>query len=205
MPEGQVVRINIDGAGFGQQFEQDLRYDGLCRPYVNVTVREPTEEELELRRQREEVLKAAREHQAAAEARSKELLLRVLGPERRKLFLEKSYIDVTTKTGHSYRIDCGGSYSGNVFLVKGDDRQVQTQFCIYPNPRKVETFVLDEWGNHVLHPLPRYDMFLGQMLLLETDEEKFCMVGVSHGPERPPFNNHLHFFRDRELVQRTWR
>lgn len=100
----------------------------------------------------------------SAEARSKELLIRLLSTEQRKTFMDDSRIYVTAASGRRYRIDCHGGYSGNIHWLAGGGGR-RGSYCIYPTSGYPKS-------------LPRHDAFLGQLLLLTTDEEKFRRVGV---------------------------
>lgn len=100
-------------------------------------------------------------HMKTAEARAKEMLVRLLTDEQRETF-QSGYINVTGSCGGAYRIYCGESYSGNIvsFQKNGERRG---SYCAHP-----------EWGRD----LPRHDMFLGQLLLLTCDEPTFLKVAV---------------------------
>lgn len=105
--------------------------------------------------------------QAQAEARAQELLVRVLTDEQRQTFERNKYVDVTGSAGGAYRIYCGPSYSGNIRALFGMERA----FCVYPayqRPKDGES-------------MPRHDAFLGQLLLIATDEPKFLKVAVHYG------------------------
>lgn len=110
--------------------------------------------------------RARQDIEQAAEDRSRELLTRLLSTEQRETFAASNHIYVTAASGRRYRIDCGGGYSGNVHWLAEDEKRRQGTYCIYPNPSSYRD------------RLPRHDAFLGQLLLLSTDEEEFRRVGI---------------------------
>lgn len=122
--------------------------------------------------------KAAREQaervrkQQEAEQRAKDLFLRMLKPEQRKQYDKGKYVDVTAKSGKVYRIRCDHGCSGNVFWISPELGK-QGDFCFYPNFRNINTRV------------PPYDYFLGQMMLIATDETKFLTTAVFSGTHHP--------------------
>lgn len=106
-----------------------------------------------------------REREARADERAQTLLTRLLTDDQRTCLEEKGHIEVIGASGAQYRINCGMSYSGNVLLIeKGKSRG---SFCIYPHYNRPP--------NCTDH-MPRHDAFLGQLLLLTTDEQKFRRV-----------------------------
>lgn len=101
-----------------------------------------------------------------AEARAKEMLVRLLTDEQRETFTRSGYIDVTGSAGGNYRINCGTSYSGNIALPRSDGGTKRGMYCAHPSDRGPRGW------------LPLHDMFLGQMLLITTDEPTFLDVAV---------------------------
>lgn len=124
-----------------------------------------------MRRQVETALRAE-ERRIAAIARSKELFTRLLTDDQRVSFESRGYIDVAAHSGRLYRINCQGGYSGNINWIPAPGQRGGS-FCVYPHYLDYE------------HSLPKYDAFLGQMLLIATDERKFLNTGIFHGAVHP--------------------
>lgn len=118
-------------------------------------------------------LERVRQQRRGAEARAKELFVRLLSDKQRKTFTSDRFVEVKGESGRTYRIDCGGGYSGNVLWIKG--RLVMGRFCAHPATYQGSSYV----------PLPRHDAFLGQLLLLSTDEKKFLEKAVYSGACHP--------------------
>lgn len=159
--------------------------------------RRATAEEIEHIRERQrraeleeqERVRERQDRQLLAERRSRELLFRVLTDEQQAMFDTKEYFDVTGKSGRIYRIDCRGGYSGNVYWMGGGDDilarcryqfppgvEIRGSFCVYPRYRP---------NVYPIQRLPRHDAFLGQLLLIITDEDRFIEVGIFRGPVHP--------------------
>lgn len=156
----QVVTAEyVEGRGYCVTFEIDGAHDGyrITRGGGDLSVEEVREQQLRKQRDRR-----------VAEDRSKTLLLRLLTKAQRKTFSSKDYFEVTAPSGRTYRIDCSEGCSGNVYWVREGD--VLGNFCCHPS----------RYGW-----LPVYDAFLGQMLLIQTDEARFLATAVFHGREHP--------------------
>lgn len=145
------VRVTIDGDGIYTIVGFPM---GTRRALKN-DVRAQVERENEFRR-----------NQVHADQRAKALLLRMLTETQRATFDAHQYIDVTTEeSGRVYRIDCNAGYSGNIRrLKKNTDTPTRHSYCVYPGCT---------WGEYAP---PTHDMFLGQLLLLRTDEKTFLEV-----------------------------
>lgn len=128
-----------------------------------------------------------RERRNAAEARAKALLERLLNAEQRKTLAEHDYFDVVGSLGNRYRIRCSGEYQGNVRWIDDDGNQLG-ELCGHPDMES-----LDDDHNTVGY-MPTSDAYIGQMLLITTDEDRFLTVANLHrgrrperlGPSRPP-------------------
>lgn len=144
--------------------------------YVNVVVEIGPDGRYHPRADRADIqaaLDEASQTRRGAEARAKGLFVRLLSDKQRKTFTDKGYIEVTGASGCTYRIECGGGYSGNVLWVQG--RNVLGRFCAHPGAYQGDMYV----------PLPRHDAFLGQLLLISTDEKKFLQKAVYSRAHRP--------------------
>lgn len=121
------------------------------------------------------------EEQERATVRSRALLLRLLTPAQRAMFEARRYFEVRGESGRTYRIHCGGGREGNIKWVDALGFQMGS-FCVAPA------------GYH----LPIWDAFLGQMLLIATDEDKFLRTAVFSGPMHPtqgPISRFFHNLR----------
>lgn len=121
------------------------------------------------REQREQQMRERQKLRERAGARSKELFIRLLAEDQRETLASGGYVDVTAKSGRTYRIGCNHGHSGNIYWIDEKSKEVKGSFCIYPGD----------------YDLPQYDSFLGQLLLIATDEDKFLDIGVFHGPIHP--------------------
>lgn len=108
--------------------------------------------------------------QETAEARAKELFVRMLTDEQRRTLETARFIQVTGSAGGNYLIHCGQSYSGNVVRMKRNGERGPS-FCGYPSYTRPAG----------VSGMPRHDMFLGQLLLIQTDEKRFLDVAVRYG------------------------
>jgi hypothetical protein len=99
-----------------------------------------------------------------ADERARELLVRCLSPEQRRMFKDDGTFVVETPAGMRYRITSNDTY--NVIDVASGAR-----YCAYPGG-----------------VLPHADRMLGQKLVLETDPDSFFRVANRHifPPERAP-------------------
>lgn len=159
-----AINIMIDAVPFGPcVVDFDVR-GGITFRRVEGTP-EAQERRIREARKRDERI-------AEATARSKELFTRLLTDAQRATFENESYVEVEATSGRRYRIVCNHGYSGNIFWVEG--REVKGSFCVYPRPNDC-------------YPgcLPKYDAFLGQLLLILTDEDRFLDVGIFRGPVHP--------------------
>jgi hypothetical protein len=89
--------------------------------------------------------------------RSKKLLLLHLDPRQRKQLRRKGYFDVYGSRGTVFRIS--KSFPFNVRLA-GDARRSRVFFCMES----------EDWA------VPKWDIMLGQKLLIEADEGAFLKI-----------------------------
>jgi hypothetical protein len=137
----------------------------LATPYINRGVRpSQTPEQIaqyELRLQEHQERERERK---VANKRAEELLLTHLTPEQQKTYRDNKWFVVQGgKSGKLYRINCHGSFVGNVDVLESDK---------YSKP----THRLCAHLNHV----PNGDNWLAQKALLEWDEEHFVKTANIH-------------------------
>lgn len=114
-----------------------------------------------------------------AQERSLRLLMRNLTKEQLRTFLGAKYIDVEGASGNIYRIWCTGSPISNIWWIR--QGQHRGRLCVAPaDPH---------------NDLPIYDTYLGQLLLIHTDEKKFLKIAVPSGPH-PTRGPVRQFFRN---------
>lgn len=89
--------------------------------------------------------------------RAKKLLLRHLLPHQRKQLRRKGHFDVHGSRGHVYRIS--SSFPFNVRLA-GYARRSRIFFCTETEDQSI----------------PKWDIMLGQKLLIEADEGEFLKI-----------------------------
>lgn len=106
---------------------------------------------------------------ASAEAteRARALLLLHLNKPQRKSFEKHQFFLVKGSEGNVYRIDTGGSISGNIRWVKLDKDEengfrYKGKYCAYPRSTGAD-------GKRI----PKLDQILGQMMHIVTDENDF--------------------------------
>lgn len=112
----------------------------------------------EQEQQYREAQKELREQQAAAELKAQELFLSKLTEEQRQSLESQNGFLVLGSQGNQYWISCSSTIE-NVYLM--DKGHVVVSMCAGPPG------------------VPRYDTWLSQKLLLESDEEEFCTVAVT--------------------------
>ncbi len=99
----------------------------------------------------------AQYHYSLPEDRAKNLFIKHLSPSQLLTFKENSYIDVKSNRGHKYRIDtnklCINITRLGFFIIR-------RKFCII-----LKNFMI-----------PRYDHFLAQKILIESDESQFLKI-----------------------------
>jgi hypothetical protein len=89
--------------------------------------------------------------------RAKKLLLHHLDPRQRKQLRRKGHFDVSGSRGNAYRIS--SSFPFNVRLA-GDAKRSRIFFCT-----EAEDFAIPKW-----------DVMLGQKLMIEADEGEFLKI-----------------------------
>lgn len=101
-----------------------------------------------------------------AAARAEGLLLSCLSLAQREHYTKSKYFDCTgSKTKRKYRIDCRAQTASSNIIGAGDEFGFGvTRFCAYPS------------GN-----IPLADKWLGQKLMIETDEAGFLAIAVKSG------------------------
>lgn len=95
--------------------------------------------------------------------RAEELFLEYLTRKQRYQYLTKRTIDVTGSDGLTYRIRCNGNVVENVWCIPD-----KTTYCGFPSLSPV-----------IGPALRACDVYLGQLLLLQTDAIAFRRVAIS--------------------------
>lgn len=83
-----------------------------------------------------------------------------LSESQRADYVKELRFTVVAKSGKVYRINCRGSYVGNVHVFDERDRPV-AEFCCYPRHTRVTA-----------------NAYLGQKLAIETDENNWLRIAV---------------------------
>jgi len=115
--------------------------------------------ELERRERAEEEAKKRK----SARARARELLLDHLTDAQRETFEKNHWFVVEGgRSKRRYRIDTARGTSGNVERLVGETAHADERLCIHHRP-----------GGE---PIPDYDQFLAQKLMIEGDEDSFRKI-----------------------------
>jgi hypothetical protein len=111
-----------------------------------------------------------------ARTKAHETLTRMLNDQQKKDFKERGYFYVTGNKGTPYRVRTNSTV-GNVDWIDGET--VLGSYCAHPSGQGRDL-------NGRVGSLPLYDIFIGQKLALETDEESFLRVANLYGGTYPP-------------------
>lgn len=116
-----------------------------------------------------------------APERARELFEAQLTSQQREDYQQFGYIDIVGSEGHRYRIFTNMGVSGNVLWESETSGMWRGGLCAY-------------------YPeVPTYDTFLGQKLMLETDEQKFLKKAYGlHPPWSPKKDGYTFEYQDYE-------
>lgn len=134
--------------------------DGCLRCDVEIAQRERQRLAHERRLEREAAMRGAND-------RARALLMSLLSPENRERFEQGRHILIRGSDGARWRIECN-TYTGNV--VRFDEDGFARRYCGHPIMHV--GYADDGYG----YQLPTLDAIIGQMLLLETNAERFLEI-----------------------------